>query len=233
MDLRKIKEYIDDHSLCSELLFRNWEEFLAVLYANGGRVYSVLWWDHCRIDQQEASLGDGGYRDPDDEEMMFAETDIYENGFEDKDIYEVMEYIRGVMAGYPDHELVPSFYQVDDEKIMDIGESKKSSDLKTDGILGYGLLVGRFVFKRERRIIYAVTEYPHVAGADVFMNYQISREGYDALMAMSLPNRIPIPEVPLEVIKKYERGFLCGESAYCQRSRFSLADADPSLAEAL
>ena len=43
----KIRKYIDDYTFCSELLFKDWESFLDLLYAEGGRVSSILWWDHC------------------------------------------------------------------------------------------------------------------------------------------------------------------------------------------
>ncbi len=43
----RIKKYIDDHAVGSELLFRDWESFLDLLYAEGGRISSILWWDYC------------------------------------------------------------------------------------------------------------------------------------------------------------------------------------------
>jgi hypothetical protein len=44
----RIQNYIDNHSFCSEYLFKDWEAFLDFLYEEGGRVSSILWWDHCK-----------------------------------------------------------------------------------------------------------------------------------------------------------------------------------------
>lgn len=71
---KKVQAYIEDHSFCSEYLFKDWEAFLDILYEEGGRVSSILWWDHCRKNLQHASIGSGGYTDPDDQEWMYAET---------------------------------------------------------------------------------------------------------------------------------------------------------------
>lgn len=106
----QLRAYINKNAFCSEYLFRDWEEFLKVLYEEGARISDILFWDHCLREKQEQSLGQGGYIDPDERDWMYAETQIYEAGFEDKSPEEVREYIRSVMAQYPDHELVPSFY---------------------------------------------------------------------------------------------------------------------------
>ena len=44
----RIQNYIDNHSFCSEYLFKDWEAFLDFLYEEGGRVSSILWWEHCK-----------------------------------------------------------------------------------------------------------------------------------------------------------------------------------------
>ncbi len=56
---KKVKEYISEHSFCSEYLFKDWESFLDLLYAEDGRVSSILWWDHCMKSQQSNSVGSG------------------------------------------------------------------------------------------------------------------------------------------------------------------------------
>ena len=67
---QKVREYIADHSFCSEYLFKDWESFLDLLYAEGGRVSSILWWDHCIKSQHRESAGSGGYSDPENDEFI-------------------------------------------------------------------------------------------------------------------------------------------------------------------
>ena len=110
-------------------------------------------------------------------------------------------------------------------------ETRKCSDFISDGILAYGIAVGRFLFEEERRIVYAVSDYPHVGNSDVFMYYQISRMDYDRLLKMSLTQQIPDPPVQKETIEACHKSFLCGESAYSKRNAFSLKDTDLSLTE--
>ncbi len=110
-------------------------------------------------------------------------------------------------------------------------EKKKTFDFITDGVLAYGVDVGRFIFEQDRRIVYAVSDLPHIGPSDVRMVYQISKTDYDRLVSVSLPDRLPHPAVPAEVTDACRQRFLCGESAYCRRNEFSLADADPSLTE--
>ena len=42
----RVQKYIDDHSFCSEYLFKDWEAFLDLIYEEGVRVSSILWWEH-------------------------------------------------------------------------------------------------------------------------------------------------------------------------------------------
>ena len=44
----RVQKYIEDHSFCSEYLFRDWEAFLDFIYEEGYRVSSILWWEHCK-----------------------------------------------------------------------------------------------------------------------------------------------------------------------------------------
>ena len=113
---QNVKDYIDKHSFCPEHLSRDWESFLDLLYSEGGSISAILWWDYCKISQQHESIGSGGYRDPENPEYMFAETQLYEDGFDTKSLEEVKEYIiRMKNAGigcnnrYISFNLVPSF----------------------------------------------------------------------------------------------------------------------------
>ena len=114
---QKVQNYIEEHAFCSEFIFRDWEPFLDLLYSEGGRISSILWWDHCKKNAQHESIGSGGYSDPDDQEWMYAETWLYEDGFEEKSLVDIKTYIleqreQGLILGdkYISHDLVPSFY---------------------------------------------------------------------------------------------------------------------------
>ena len=117
----RIQKYIDDHTFCSEYLFKDWEAFLDLLYAEDGRISSILWWDYCRKDMNHISCGSVGYTDPDDREWMYAETQLHEDGFEEKSLQDIKAYIHetrehGLILGdkYISHDLVPSFYLVEE-----------------------------------------------------------------------------------------------------------------------
>ena len=121
---QKIKEYEAEHSICSEYLFRDWEPFLNLVYAEGGRVQSILWWDYCKKEEQRLSVWSGGYTDPDNPTYMYAETQFFEDGLESKTLQQIIEYIKNVKASglrygdkYVSHELVPSFF-IDEWQIL-------------------------------------------------------------------------------------------------------------------
>ena len=113
----RIQKYVNDYSFCSEYLFKDWEAFLDFIYEEGGRVSSILWWEHCKKIFQH---GYGGYSDPDDGEWMYSETWFHEDGFEEKSLADIKAYIHetrehGLILGdkYITHDLVPSFYLAD------------------------------------------------------------------------------------------------------------------------
>ena len=110
-------------------------------------------------------------------------------------------------------------------------ESKKPRDFISDGILAYGVSVGRFKFQKERKIVYAISDVPHIGGSDVWMYYQVSKEDYEKLLKLSQSEGIPDPEVSKDLTDACHKGFLCGESAYAVRNLFVLEDADLSLVE--
>ena len=112
-------------------------------------------------------------------------------------------------------------------------EIKKPKDFITDGVLAWGVCTGRFVFSDEKKIVYAVSDCPHIGGSDVFMYYQLSHEDYQKLMGMSRAHEIPVPPVPHEITDRCHREFLCGESAFSKRNAFSLEHADSGYTEDL
>ena len=120
MASERVKQYIEEHSFCSEYLFKDWEAFLDLLYAEGGAVSAVCWWDRCRKSEQRESVGSGGYVDPDDPEYLYAETRLCAENLETRTADEVKEYIAreretGFRYGseYRSHDLVPSFEILD------------------------------------------------------------------------------------------------------------------------
>lgn len=105
-----IERYIEENRVCIENIFRDWTEFLNVAFANGCIVEAVLWYDYCKVCEQEKSLGGGGYRDKKNEGYMWAETQIYDDDLSNRTLAEMLEYISDVRNTYPEHDLYPSFY---------------------------------------------------------------------------------------------------------------------------
>ena len=117
---QRTQNYINVHAFCSEYLFKDWESFLDLLYVEGGRISSILWWDHCTKKQLCESVGNGGYKDPENDEFVYAETQLYKEGLEADTLDAIKEYINqerktGIQYGdkYRSHDLVPSFYLAD------------------------------------------------------------------------------------------------------------------------
>ena len=108
--MKVLHEYIEKHKLCSELLFDDWKEFLEVLYSEGGRVESILWFEHVKISHQKASLGSGGYKDEKNPEYMYAETQIFKNHMESLSLSQIIQYINLILNSYPNNRLIPSFF---------------------------------------------------------------------------------------------------------------------------
>lgn len=108
-------------------------------------------------------------------------------------------------------------------------EVKSWRDMICDGVLAWGVEVGRFVFEKYGKIVYAITDTPHVGPSDVVVCYQISRADYEHLLAMSMQHAIPDPPVSPTITNKYHDVFLCSQSAYAKRYKFTLRDVDKSL----
>ena len=49
--------------------------------------------DHCTKKQLRESVGSSGYKDPENEEFIYAETQLYKEGLETYTLDEIKEYI--------------------------------------------------------------------------------------------------------------------------------------------
>lgn len=117
---KRIHNYIDNHAFCSEYLFKDLEAFLDLLYAEVYRISSILWWDHCLKSQHHEYVGSAEYNDPENNDFIYAETQLYKEGLETNTLDEIKEYIKkerkiGCRYGrkYRSNDLVPSFYLAD------------------------------------------------------------------------------------------------------------------------
>ena len=112
---QRIDKYIDNHKVCGDNIFNNEMEFLNVLYSYQGKVEVIVWFEYCKISEQEKSLGGGGWIDKQNPEYMWAETPIYEVDFQDKTLNEVLDYIKRIRSEYPRRKMYPAFYLYDGE----------------------------------------------------------------------------------------------------------------------
>lgn len=122
-------------------------------------------------------------------------------------------------------------YEMDWSLAARSSKGKAPHDMITDGVLAYGVNVGRFVFEEEGYTVYVISDLPHIAASDVFMVYQISKADYEKLIPLSRTGEVPKPPVPATVTDACRREFLCGESAYCKRYYCAFEDVDKALAE--
>ena len=105
-----LETYIKNNKLCSDDIYRNYKEFLKVLYDNGGKVTDILWFDYCKINEQGKSLGSGGFIDKENEDYMWTETQMWDDKLDNKSLNELLDYIDMIIKKYPKNNLVPSFY---------------------------------------------------------------------------------------------------------------------------
>lgn len=117
------------------------------------------------------------------------------------------------------------------EKTSINNQGKCPGDMIDDGVLAYGVDVGRFVFEEEGYTVFVISDLPHIGPSDVLMVYQITKEDYVKLLSMSCKNQIPSPPVSSITTDACRKNFLCGESAYCKRYYCTLDDVDLFLAE--
>lgn len=106
----QLEQYIQKHKVSSVnfLVFRNWEEFLNILFSNNGHVEMIIWYEYCRINEQQ--IGMGGYIDEEKRGYMWTETDIYEENLQQKSMNEILEYISETRSKYIDYNLYLEFY---------------------------------------------------------------------------------------------------------------------------
>ena len=110
-----IDQYIEEHKVCGDYIFKDEAEFLNVLYSNQGRIEVIVWFEYCRISEQKKSLGTGGWIDKHDPGYMWAETQIYEVDFQDETLTEVLDYIKRIRSEYTQRKMYPAFYLYDRE----------------------------------------------------------------------------------------------------------------------
>lgn len=107
---QQIANYIESNSVCSELLFPNWQEFLTLLFSCDGHISSIIWFEYVEISKQKDSLGSGGYKDLKNPDYMWAETAIFDDNLEKKSLSELVEHIQFTINKHHPHHLVPCFY---------------------------------------------------------------------------------------------------------------------------
>lgn len=107
---QRIANFIDQNSVCSELLFPNWHEFLTLLFSCNGHISSIVWFEYVEIIKQKDSLGGGGYKDLKNPDYMWAETAIFDDNLKKKSLSELVEHIQFTINKHHPHHLVPCFY---------------------------------------------------------------------------------------------------------------------------
>lgn len=106
---QRMTDFIAQNSVCSELLFPNWREFLTLLFHCDGHVSSIVWFEYVEISKQKDSLGGGGYKDVKNPDYMWAETALFDDNLEGASFSELVEHIQSTINKYHPHRLVPCF----------------------------------------------------------------------------------------------------------------------------
>lgn len=109
---KNLEDFIEQNKVCSDMIFRNWNKFLELLFGCGGSVKEILWFEYVLIDKQKESLGSGGYQDISNSKYMWAETTIYDKNLENKSLSEIVEHIEYTIDMHKPHELVPCFFNI-------------------------------------------------------------------------------------------------------------------------
>ncbi len=109
---KRLDEFIANNQVATDLLFRDWDAFLEILFDCGGCVQEILWFEYTPIDKQADSLGDGGYLDPSNPQYMWAETYLYDKDLFGNSLSEVKAHIANTIAIYAPHDLVPCFFKI-------------------------------------------------------------------------------------------------------------------------
>ncbi len=108
----RLKEYINQRQVCPDLIFRDWEAFVEILFECGGCVDEILWFEYVRIAEQQNSLGGGGYLDHANPTHMWAETMIADGNLREKSLSEIKNHIQRTIEAHQPHELVPCFFEI-------------------------------------------------------------------------------------------------------------------------
>lgn len=105
-----IEQYIKNNKVSESnaLIFRNWEDFLHILFQNNGRVEMIVWYEYCRINKQQ--IGMGGYIDSENQGFMWAETQFFKTDMQEKSLNEILDYISKTIQEYSEYNLYPEFY---------------------------------------------------------------------------------------------------------------------------
>lgn len=103
-----IEEYIQKNKIkANALIFRDWEEFLRILYESDRRVEMIVWYEYCRINEQ--LIGMGGYIDIDNKGFMWAETQFFETDLQDRSCDEILDYISKMREKYSEYDYTLNF----------------------------------------------------------------------------------------------------------------------------
>ena len=109
---RKLKDYIINNQTSPEMIFRNYKEFLDILFDCGGAVSEILWFEYVLQEKQKDSLGGGGWIDKENPEYMWAETMIYDKNMKHCSLEEIKAHIIETIDKYKPHHLVPCFFDI-------------------------------------------------------------------------------------------------------------------------
>ncbi len=105
-----IEQYIKNNKVSESnaLIFRNWKDFLHILFQNNGQVEMIVWYEYCRINNQQ--IGMGGYIDSENQGFMWAETQLFKTDMQEKSLDEILDYISATKQEYSEYDLYPEFY---------------------------------------------------------------------------------------------------------------------------
>lgn len=106
----RLEQYIQKYkvSTANFLVFRDGEKFLNILFSNNGRIEMIIWYEYCKINEQQ--IGMGGYIDEENRGYMWAETHFFEADMQEKHLNEILEYISKMREKYSSYNLYPEFY---------------------------------------------------------------------------------------------------------------------------
>ena len=114
--IKMINAYLEKNQIIkigngySDIIVKDWEDFLLFLYFKNYSVTSILWWEYLKIQEQGSeSIGCGGPRDSQNPEWMWSETMIFKNFTDSSDVDEIKGYIKRTIDEYAPKKIIPSF----------------------------------------------------------------------------------------------------------------------------